>query len=104
MRSERYLGGILWSVRSVSRWADIGARRRGGFTTVAGFGRFHSTRHTLRIEFRRNRDKSLAQHAMAGVRVVADGPVHPRFNIRPRVGTTEGRRGGKEWDSQGEDR
>src|SRR3546814_16589134 len=86
MRSERYLGGILWSVRSVSRWADIGARRRGGFTPVAGFGRFHSTRHALRIEFRRNRDQSPAQPAIAWIRVVAVVPIHQLFTIRPRVG------------------
>src|SRR3546814_525814 len=45
-----------------------------------------STRHALRIEFRRNRDKSLAQPAMAWVRVVAVVPVHHLFNIRQRVG------------------
>src|SRR3546814_2938176 len=71
----------------ISDWSsDVCSSDLGGFTPVAGFGRFHSTRHALRIEFRRNRDKSLAQPAMAWVRVVAVVPVHHLFNIRQRVG------------------
>src|SRR3546814_4462259 len=51
MRSERYLGGILWSVRSVSRWADIGARRRGGFTPVRSEEHTSELQSLMRISY-----------------------------------------------------